>query len=240
MCRGFSFGANEQMRAYSLLEVKTIDEERRLITGIASTPTMDRVGDEVMPMGAKFATPMPLLLYHNPERPVGNVDFAKPTKKGIPFKASLPNVVEEGIVRDRVLEAWHSLKYKLVAAVSIGFRGLEGGVEMTKTGLRFNAWEWLELSLVSIPAQPEAVIQSFKSMDRSKIHALLGTHPSDTDAERQALIKSLDTQVRAASGHTRKGVALIKSPDVSGQQRVAHRGPVKLIPRSRKREEVTS
>jgi uncharacterized protein len=228
------------MRAYSLLNVKTVDEDRRIITGIASTPTPDRVGDIVMPMGAKFATPMPLLLYHNGEKPVGTVDFAKPTKNGIPFKASLPNVVEEGVVRDRVQEAWHSIKYKLIAAVSIGFRAMEGGVDMIKTGLQFNEWEWLELSLVAIPAQPDAVIQSFKSMDRAQIHSLLGTHPSDSDAERQSLIKSLDIQARAASGHTRKGVALIKSPDVSGQQRVAHRGPVKLIPRSRKREEATS
>jgi hypothetical protein len=228
-------------RAYSILNVKSVDEDRRIITGIASTPTPDRVRDVVMPLGAKFATPMPLLLYHNGEKPVGTVDFAKPSSKGIPFKASLPNVIEEGIVRDRVQEAWHSIKYKLIAAVSIGFRALEGGVELIRDGgLKFNEWEWLELSLVSVPAQPDAVISSFKSMDRAQIHALLGTHPSDSDAEREALIKSLDTQARAASGHTRKGVALIKSPDVSGQQPAAHRGPVKLIPRNRKREEATS
>jgi hypothetical protein len=100
-------------------------------------------------------------------------------------------------------------------------------------------WEWLELSLVAVPAQRDAVINSFKSMDRAQIHTLLGTHPSDSDAEREALIKSIDTQSRAVSGHTRKGVALIKSPDVSGTKRVAHRGPVKLIPRGHKREEAT-
>jgi uncharacterized protein len=227
-------------RAYSILNVKAVDEGRRIVTGIASTPRPDRAGDVVMPLGAKFQTPMPLLLYHNGEKPVGNVDFAKPKKTGIPFEASLPDVVEAGTVRERVLEAWHSIKYKLLATVSIGFIPVEGGVEVIKSGLQFNLWEWLELSLVAVPAQPDAVIQTFKSMDCAQIHALLGTHPSDNEAEREALINSLDTQARAASGHTRKGVALIKSPDVSGQQRVATRGPVKLIPRSRKREETTS
>jgi hypothetical protein len=107
-------------RAYSLLTVKEVDEGKRVIRGTASTPTVDRVGDVLEPLGARFATPMPLLLYHNSQKPVGTVDFAKPTKTGIPFVASLPDVVEPGVIQDRVNEAWHSLKYKLIAAVSVG------------------------------------------------------------------------------------------------------------------------
>ena len=109
-------------RAFSLLTVKSVDEEQRVITGMASTPTVDRQGDIVDPMGARFKTPMPLLLYHDSERPVGTVDFAKPTKDGIPFRASLPNISEPGTLRERVNEAWHSIKYKLLAAVSVGFQ----------------------------------------------------------------------------------------------------------------------
>lgn len=41
-------------RAYSLLEVKAIDEEKRILTGIATTPTPDRIGDIVVPEGAEF------------------------------------------------------------------------------------------------------------------------------------------------------------------------------------------
>lgn len=153
-------------KAFSILNVKAVDEEQRVITGVASTPKVDRVGDSVDPMGAKFQTPMPLLLYHDSTLPVGNVTFAKPNKSGIPFTARLPKVSEPGVVKDRVDEAWHSLKYKLIGAVSIGFNAVEAGVERLKDGgLRFNEWEWLELSLVSIPANPDAVITGVKAID---------------------------------------------------------------------------
>jgi HK97 family phage major capsid protein len=164
-------------KAFSVLEVKAVDDEQREITGIASTPSVDRMGDIVEPMGAKFKTPMPLLLYHNSEKPVGNVTFAKPTKSGIPFRASLPKVSEPGTIKDRVDEAWHSLKYKLLGAVSIGFSAEKGGYEPLKDGgIRFTSWNWLELSLVAIPAQPDAVITGIKSID-TRLRAASGTSP---------------------------------------------------------------
>lgn len=162
-------------RAYSLLNVKGVTEAPNewVITGIASTPTTDRMGDQVDPMGAKFKTPMPLLWQHDSQQPVGRVEFAKPTKTGIPFVAHLPKVAEAGVLKDRIDEAVQSIKYRLVSAVSIGFRALEGGVEQIKGtgGLLFKAWEWLELSLVTIPANSEASITSIKSLDRSLLAA---------------------------------------------------------------------
>jgi HK97 family phage major capsid protein len=104
--------------------------------------------------------------------------------------------------------------------VSIGFRALEGGVELLKEGgLKFNSWEWLELSLVPIPAQPEAVIQSFKSMDAAQVHRILGTHPSDSEAERLALIHSIKTKAAPAPGHTQRSSAAPSksSPGASGK-----------------------
>ena len=153
-------------RAYSVLSVKEVREEGGYvrIEGIASTPTVDRVGDVVEPMGAKFKTPMPLLWQHRHDSPVGRMTFAKPTKAGIPFKAELPIIVEEGTLKTRVDEAIHSLKYELVTAVSIGFSPLEYE-RLSNGGLRFTEWEWHELSLVTIPAQSEAVITAIKSAD---------------------------------------------------------------------------
>lgn len=199
------------LKAYSLLTMKAVDEGRRTITGMASTPTVDRVGDVVEPMGARFKTPMPLLMYHDQRAPVGTVDFAKPTKDGIPFVASLPDVVEPGTVQDRVNEAWHSLKYKLIAAVSIGFSPLANGVELLRSGgYRFTEWEWHELSLCAIPANPDAIISSFKSMDVERIRSVL------QDEER----------LRTASG-----AAVIRvSPGDSGNH--ARKGAFKLIPRT--------
>lgn len=182
--------------AHSVMTVKSIDEDgdERVITGIASTPAPDRVGDVVEPMGARFKTPMPLLWQHKHDLPVGLVEFAQPTPKGIPFRARLPKVLEPGVLKDRVDEAWQSIKHKLVTGVSVGFKPVQGQVEVIKGGgLRFKAWDWFELSLVTIPAQVEATILT---------------------------IKSLDARQLAASGHTRKGVVHLQDlPGVSGPEK---------------------
>ncbi len=179
------------MKAWSLLQVKDVNEVQRMITGMATTPTVDRVGDLVVPEGVILRGPINLHLYHKHELPVGSVEFGRPTKNGIPFVASIPDVQEEGTVRDRVNEALHSVKYRLLGAVSIGFRALEGGVELMKSGgLKFNKWEMIELSLVSVPANPDAVIQSFKSLDASQIRDCLGVENASSP-ERAAIVKSL-------------------------------------------------
>lgn len=162
-------------RAYSILDVKaqTEDDDFVYVEGIASTPTTDRMGDSVDPMGAKFATPMPLLWQHRHDMPVGNMTLATPTKKGIPFTAQIPKIKEAGTLKDRVDEAIHSIQYGLVKAVSIGFSILEGGYEvMDNGGLDIKSWEWLELSLVTIPANSEAVITAVKSADQASLSAL--------------------------------------------------------------------
>lgn len=154
-------------RAYSILDIKSVNDGERIIEGIASTPTPDRMGDIVEPMGAKFALPMPLLWQHDSSQPIGQVEFAKPTKAGIPFKARLAQIDEAGTLKDRLDEAWQSIKLGLVRAVSIGFRAIEYS-RLDGGGLRFLEWEWLELSAVTIPAQSEATINTIKSIDREQ------------------------------------------------------------------------
>lgn len=191
-------------RAYSLLEIRSADDDERVIEGIASTPSADRYGDVVDPMGANFVVPMPLLWQHDARQPVGEVTFAKPTKAGIPFKARLARIDEPGTLKDRLDEAWQSVKSRLVRAVSIGFRSLEHSY-IEGGGIKFAKWEWLELSLVTIPANAEATITSIKSIAR----------------------KSLAASGRGAS------VRLLV-PGVSGQKSAAHRGAVTIIPRDTK------
>lgn len=150
-------------RAFSLMEIREVGEGTRTITGIATTPKIDTYGDIVEPMGVQYRGPVNLFLYHDTRLPVGNVAFGKATKAGIPFTATLPDVKESGTVQDRVNEAWHSLKYKLLQAVSIGFKALEYAHIEDSHGIRFTAWEMLELSLVGVPANPDAMIQTVKS-----------------------------------------------------------------------------
>ena len=54
-----------QNRAYSKLEIKAVDESRRVITGVATTPSVDRVGDIIDPLGVEFDNPLPFLWMHD-------------------------------------------------------------------------------------------------------------------------------------------------------------------------------
>lgn len=157
-------------RAYSVLQIKAFDEEERVIRGLATSPEADRVGDQVMPLGIKYTNPMPLLWQHKHDKPIGTVRFDTPTAKGVTFEARLPKIEEPGALKDRVDEAWQSVKAGLVTAVSIGFRALDGEVERLKSGgLKFLKTEVIELSLVTIGAHPSALITAIKSLDHDQI-----------------------------------------------------------------------
>ncbi|EPH0529404.1 phage major capsid protein [Pseudomonas aeruginosa] len=159
-------------RAYSTLEVKALDDEKRVITGIASTPSPDRMQDVVEPKGAQFKLPIPFLWQHNHDEPIGHVTDAKVTQKGIEVSVQLTQVEEPGKLKDRLDEAWQSIKSGLVRGLSIGFSAKEFEQIPGSWGLRFLSWEWFELSAVTIPANAEATITSVKSFDREQRAAL--------------------------------------------------------------------
>ena len=154
-------------RAYALFTIKAVDDEARVIEGMATTPTPDRLGDIVEPMGAEFELPLPLLWQHRSSEPIGHVEWAKPTKAGIQFRARFAKISEAGRLKDRIDEAWQSVKHQLVRGVSIGFSSIEHAY-MDKGAVHFIKWAWLELSVVTIPANQEATIEAIKSLDRQQ------------------------------------------------------------------------
>lgn len=162
-------------RAYSLLEIKSINVEERIIEGIASTPSPDRMHDIVESKGAEFKLPLALLWQHHHDQPVGHVEFAEVTEAGIPFRARIAKIDEPGELKNLVDKAWQSVNSKpaLVRGVSIGFRTLESeAIKDDKNfGIRFKKWEWLELSLVTIPANVDATIQVVRSIDADVLAA---------------------------------------------------------------------
>jgi HK97 family phage prohead protease len=164
-------------RAYALLNVKDVDEDRRSITGIATTPTPDRMGDIVESEGAEFQLPIPLLWHHDSRQPVGHVVEAKVTKDGIRIRADFVKIDESGRLKERLDEAWHSVKYRLVQGLSIGFKSLESSFIDDTYSLRFLRWLWLELSVVTIPANGEASITAVKSLVEAET-AALGRKPA--------------------------------------------------------------
>lgn len=156
-------------KAYSVLKVKAIteDEESRTITGIASTPKQDRDNDILDMVGAKFALPIPLLWQHNLNHPIGEVTDATVTDEGIEITATIVKIAEEGTLKNRTDEAWQSIKSGLVKCLSIGFRPLEYNYLEDSWGLHIKEWEWYELSCVTVPANPDAVITSVKNIKQA-------------------------------------------------------------------------
>jgi HK97 family phage major capsid protein/HK97 family phage prohead protease len=178
-------------RAYSILEVKAVNDDERVIEGIATTPETDRMGDVVDPKGAKFKLPLPLLFQHDSSQPIGHVERAKVSEDGITIRARFAKIDEPGKLKDRLDEAWQSVKSGLVRGLSIGFRAIDDPKPIKGTfGLLFDSWEWLELSAVVVPANAGASITA---------------------------IKSADQQARAASGKPALKVVRLSPPGASGQ-----------------------
>lgn len=158
-------------RAYSVLDIKAVDEQKRKFSGIASTPSTDRMGDIVEPKGAQFKLPIPLLWQHDSRDPIGWVTSAKVTNSGIEVEGEIANIPEEGELKNRLLKAWQMIKNKLVRGLSIGFDSIESARIEGTYGYRFIKWEWLELSAVTIPANQDATITAIKSIDRALLAA---------------------------------------------------------------------
>lgn len=162
-------------RAYSLFVVKATDEDTGIIEGIASTPTVDRVGDIVEPEGAQYKLPIPLLWQHRSSEPIGQVILAKVVAEGIWIRAK----IFKGLLPE-IDRAWTLIKSGLVQGLSIGFNPVEVADIKGTWGQRFIKWDWLELSAVTIPANIEASIQTIKSLDEQYLRAASG-HPTQKE-----------------------------------------------------------
>lgn len=183
-------------RAYSLMQVKAVNEDSREITGIASTPEPDRYGDIVDPAGVKFTLPLPLLWQHWHDEPIGQVTEAKVTDAGIEIKAKLvkPGADMPSQLVARLDEAWASIKTGLVRGLSIGFKPIEYSF-IDDGGIRFISWEWYELSAVTVPVNGDCSIQSVKSIDRKFLAA---------SGNKKTVVKS-SLSAGATATNTKKG-----------------------------------
>lgn len=161
-------------RAWSTLELKAVDDEQRIVEGIASTPSPDRHGDIMDPKGAQFALPIPFLWFHNQKEPIGEIFEAKVSLDGIRIKARISKIDDAGKLKDRLDEAWQSIKSKLVRGLSVGWSPVDYEPVKGTTYVRFTKWVWAELSAVTIPMNTEASIVSVKHFDQ----AATGLHHS--------------------------------------------------------------
>lgn len=171
-------------RAFSILNIKNVDAGQRTLSGWATTPELDRQGDQIDQFGCTYRNPLPLLWMHDATQPVGHAEFSKATAGGIPFTATIAKIDEPGTLKDRCDLAWQSVHARLVSAVSVGFRPLDNAVEPIKGGgLKYLRTEIMELGLVSIPANSQCTITNIKAAAMAEMAtmqmAALRTQPDD-------------------------------------------------------------
>lgn len=152
-------------RACSTLIWRSVDDDDRVLEGIASTGKPDLAGDVLEPRGAAFELPMPLLMQHDRNRPVGDVIAAKVSDEAITVRA----MIVKGSGLDYVEDAWKQLKAGLVRGLSIGAQPLAAEPILDKdgrfAGVRYKAWRWLELSAVTMPMNVDATIDVVRAFD---------------------------------------------------------------------------
>lgn len=153
-------------RAYAWLNVRQVDEEKRIIEGIATTPVQARDGDVLETEGIAFKLPIPFLYRH--KEPLGNVIGAKVTKDGISVRVQIG---AKGISQ-AVDEAWNLISGGLVRGLSIGWRTIAEMWDQEINGYRIMKSEWLELSAVPVPADPGATITNVRSADEDDLLAI--------------------------------------------------------------------
>lgn len=180
-------------KSFGSFEIKAVDEEKRTFKGVASTSNQDRAKDIMVPTGAKFILPMPLLFHHDHKSPIGHVTEAKITEKGIEVTLHIPEIKEEGLLKQRVDEAYQSLKYGLVKGLSVGFLPeWDMAIMLKGGGIQFDEWEWYELSLVTIPCNRESETDFKKAFEEHK--AALGKQPQnvpdgDSSEQKHVIVK---------------------------------------------------
>lgn len=153
---------------YTKAYIKQIDEEERRIKGVASTETVDRAGDIVNVDGwvlQNFLKNPVLPFAHDYFRiPVGRVEKIAVEEtdngKALVFEAKMGSEKANPFAE----QVWHSIQEGLLNAFSVGFQPLEFDPQDAH---RITKQDLLEISVVPVPANPEAVVMN-QLQDRMK------------------------------------------------------------------------
>jgi len=154
-------------RARSTFTLKAVDEEQRTFEGIATTPRPDLENDQIVSEGAVFDLPIPLWEHGKGAitDPIGQIVSARVTPDGIYVRGRLqkpgPDYPQQ--LADDLQRSWVLLRDGLTRGLSVGFIPIESTPISGTTGYRYERWRFIELSLVKIPAQPDARVESVKA-----------------------------------------------------------------------------
>lgn len=145
------------------IKIKSFDAALGVFVGIASTPRPDRARDIVEPKGAVYTLPIPLLAFHDTEKPIGTVEQVNITDNGIEVVCRvLKDVTQEA------REIWGLIVNNAMKGLSIGFNAIES-VPLNNGGVHYKKFEWLELSVVPVAMNGQASITATKTANQSSI-----------------------------------------------------------------------
>lgn len=151
---------------------------------VASTPTPDRDRDRVMPLGGDFRNfeKNPVLIfghnYYEPWAVIGRVSGIAVDGGSIRMKPELREPANETDPMHIIRALWSQ---NLLRASSIGFIPIESR-ENEFGGRDFLKWELLELSLVPVPANQEAIRMAVKAIEPLSSGAAPDDSIATTDA----------------------------------------------------------
>lgn len=149
--RELGAGIDKRAHVGATTRFKFVSSGKRKLRGVASSISVDRQGDIVVPAGGTWKLPIPLLWQHDHKCPVGFVNSLTLKGDELLVEAELA----EGV--GRADEIWGLIEAGVLNDFSIGFRGLEQ--EPIATGWRWKRWELLELSVVAVGANQDAKIR---------------------------------------------------------------------------------
>lgn len=184
-------------------------------TAVASSEVEDRQGEVVKQSGwdLKNFKKNPILLWmHDHERPLGKAERVWLDKTGskpvLKFKGIISTATEWGRAAKQLMEEG------ILNSFSVGFRALEmDGAEITKA-------ELYEISLVSVPANPEARLLAAKSLEKAGFEKNIIDEFTD---DRDKVIAELKEQVEKANKEAAEAKMLAEDA-VKGLQYLNPRG----------------
>ena len=191
-------------------EVKAIDEEKRIVTFIGSTEDVDRSGDMIMQSGWKLGNyrknPVVLWAHEYHELPIGKAARVQVTDKGLEFDVEF-TPPETNPFGDAV---YRYVVWAKKVASSVGFIPLDFGPREIAEGEMIPEWrrpklfkkqELLELSIVPVPDNPNAIGQAKSAgvITEEEEIAILKAIGSDGDAGDEGADTALNPEVARKS-----------------------------------------